>query len=205
MSLDGAFRNHLTDFLKIDQQCDAQSLERGQTRERLSAIHVGERSANPTVKFNWLIVHPCLSRKELKNFQNRCIPAPFFGIFLFLPILRGVHGSGEFKDCQAFTFLMDGVAVGAEVQKCGDRGLELLVSERSNLVHCINSWLSSNTRNPFFGLLHQASQPKHQFSRSARRSPSPTSGRAAKGSGGLMPCTIASMRLCTLPSACGWL
>ena len=29
---------------------------------------------------------------------------------------------------------MPGVAIGAEVQKCGDRGLELLVRERSNLI-----------------------------------------------------------------------
>jgi len=47
MSLEGAFRNHRTDFLKIDPQCDAQSLERGQTRERLSAIHIGDQTANP--------------------------------------------------------------------------------------------------------------------------------------------------------------
>ena len=33
MSLKGAFYNHLTDFLEIDPQCDAQSLERGQEGE----------------------------------------------------------------------------------------------------------------------------------------------------------------------------
>jgi hypothetical protein len=73
-----------------------------------------------------IIVQPCLSRRN--KFQNRGIPAPFPGIFLFLPILRGIHGSGKLKNCQSFTFLMDGVAVGAEVQKCRDRDLQLLVS-----------------------------------------------------------------------------
>jgi hypothetical protein len=57
-------------------------------------------------------------------------PASFFSS----PILRGIHDSSVCKNCQALTFLMDGVAVGAEVQKCGDRGLELLVRERSNLI-----------------------------------------------------------------------
>ena len=100
--------------------------ERGSVR---STLEIDLRS--PTVKLNWIIVQPCLSRKELKNSRTA---APFFCIFLFLLILRGVHGSGEFKYCQAFTFQMDGSVVGAEVQKCGDSGLELVVRERSNFV-----------------------------------------------------------------------
>jgi hypothetical protein len=47
MVLEGAFRNHLTYFLEIDPRCDAQSLKRGQERERLSTIHIGDRTANP--------------------------------------------------------------------------------------------------------------------------------------------------------------
>jgi hypothetical protein len=103
--------------------------ERGSVR---STLEIDLRS--PTVKLNWIIVQPCLSRKELKNSRTGAYRLLFSASFFSSPILRGVHGSGEFKDCQAFTFQMDGVAVGAEVQKCGDSGLELVVRERSNLV-----------------------------------------------------------------------
>jgi hypothetical protein len=40
-------RRCLTYFLEIDPRCDAQSLKRGQERERLSTIHIGDRTANP--------------------------------------------------------------------------------------------------------------------------------------------------------------
>jgi hypothetical protein len=106
----------------------------GTEGERLGAIHIGDRFANLNREVE-LDHSPALPLPQgVEEFQNRCIPVPFFGIFLFLPVLRGIHGSSEFKNGQAFTCLMDGVAVRAEVQKCGDSGLELLVRERSKLV-----------------------------------------------------------------------
>ena len=49
-------------------------------------------------------------------------------------LLTKIHGSGELKNGQSLTLLMDGVSIRPEVQECGDRGLKLNVTKRANLV-----------------------------------------------------------------------
>jgi hypothetical protein len=63
MRLEGAFRNHRTDFLKIDPQCDAQSLESVDGKERDSVRSTLEiKPRTPTVKLNWIML-PMESQK----------------------------------------------------------------------------------------------------------------------------------------------
>ena len=123
MRLEGAFRNRLTDFLEIDPRCDAQRLERRQEGERLSTIHIGDRTANPyrevelVVKNFYYHVSP-LSCKELKNSKTRAYRSLFSAIsFLPNPLVT--------QEWSSFTLLIEGVSVRAEVQKeCGDRSLD---------------------------------------------------------------------------------
>ena len=102
--------------------------ERGSVR---STFEIDLRT--PTVKLNWIIVQPCLSRKELKNSRRGAyrllFPASFFSSQSSEESMARVNSRIARRLLQ-----MPGVAIGAEVQKCGDSGLELVTRERSNLV-----------------------------------------------------------------------
>ena len=130
MSLKGGFCSHLTDCLEIHPRFDAQRFQSRHKREELSAIHIGDRSTNSDREVE-LGHGPALSLWQgVEKLQDSCIPSLLFRVFLFFLILWGVNGSGELKNCQSFTLVLDGISVRPEVQECRDRGLELLVTEK---------------------------------------------------------------------------
>ena len=47
MCFESAFSGHLAYFFDVSPRGDAQSLERGQEREELSPVLIGDRASNP--------------------------------------------------------------------------------------------------------------------------------------------------------------
>jgi hypothetical protein len=47
MCLESALSGRLANFFKVNPRGDAKSLERGQEREGLSPVYIGDRTSNP--------------------------------------------------------------------------------------------------------------------------------------------------------------
>jgi hypothetical protein len=47
MCLESSLSGRLANFFKVNPRGDAQSLERGQEREGLGPVHIGDRASNP--------------------------------------------------------------------------------------------------------------------------------------------------------------